>query len=379
MTPALSDVDDFVALGAFAGAQVLVVIFSVIKANAYSERAYLLHAAATMMAVLAVQTLAGSQPIYPQVALLLVMGIAGLQLRDLVSHAGALRQPRRWIVGVSVGLMPATALASVFSPWMLVLGTLVWVGVVGVVLRRAWRQSKPWVWWLVPAMGGLAGAAAVQASRMLAESDAGALPVAGLLTLWAACIYLATGWRGRIFGMTKARVDARNTIDPLTGMAMPMVLIERVHAARNMVQRYGHPSVLLMVHIEHLARLSAEFGPEASEAAVLAAASRVRQVVRDGDVAARLTHSRFVVLAEGLSTAEAAGNVASRLLVAGLKEPIPSVPAEFLHFRIALAPIPVNDVPPKQLLARMGSRLDQALQAPPERRIVTLTSEDLLA
>jgi diguanylate cyclase (GGDEF)-like protein len=378
VTPVFSDVDDLVALGAFAGAQVLVVIFSVIKANAYSERAYLLHAAATMMAVLAVQTLAESQPIYPQVVLLLVMGLAGLQLRDLVSHAGALRQPRRWVVATSLALMPITALASVFSAWVLVLGTVVWVGVVAVVLRRAWRQSKPWVWWLVPGLGGLAAAAAALAWEMLVGGSA-ALAVAGLLTLWAACVYLATGWRGRIFGMTRARVDARNTIDPLTGMAMPMVLTERIHAARNMVQRYGHPSVLLMVHIEHLARLSAEFGPEASEAAVLAAASRVRQVLRDGDVAARLTHSRFVVLAEGLATAEAAGNVASRLLVAGLKEPIPSVPAEFLHFRIVLAPIPVNDVPPKQLLARMGSRMDHALHAPPERRIVTLTSEELLA
>jgi diguanylate cyclase (GGDEF)-like protein len=267
----------------------------------------------------------------------------------------------------------------VFTAWVLVLGATVWIGVIGVVLRRAWRQSKPWVWWLLPGLGSLAAAALLQAWQMLAGSMDVALAVAGLLTAWAACVYLATGWRGRIFGMTRARVDARNTIDPLTGMAMPLVLTERIHAARNMVQRYGHPSVLLMVHIEHLARLSAEFGPEASEAAVLAAASRVRQVLRDGDVAARLTHSRFVVLAEGLATAEAASNVASRLLVAGLKEPIPSVPAEFLHFRIVLAPIPVNDVPPKQLLARMGSRLDQALHQPPERRIVTLTSEDLLA
>ena len=33
-------------------------------------------------------------------------------------------------------------------------------------------------------------------------------------------------------------------------------------AARNMMQRYGHPSVLLLVHIENLNRISGEYGPD---------------------------------------------------------------------------------------------------------------------
>ena len=43
-------------------------------------------------------------------------------------------------------------------------------------------------------------------------------------------------------------------------------VIERVNAARNMMQRYGHPSTLLLVQIENLNRISTEFGPEAAEA-----------------------------------------------------------------------------------------------------------------
>lgn len=374
----LADVDELVALGAFAGAQVLVVIFSVIKANAYRERPYMLHAVAAMLGVLTVQTLAGAHPLFPQCVLLIAMAVAGLQMRELMSHAGALRQLRRWIVASSL-LLPVLAVIAAWHEWVLLVGVVVWTSVVSVMLHRAWRQSKPWIWWMLPGMGGLAAAGLTLGGYLLSRDGAPALPVAALLALWTACVYLATGWRGRISGVTRARIDARNTVDPLTGLSMPIVLTERIHAARLMMRRYGHPSVLLLVYIENLGKLSAEYGPEAAESAVLAAAIRVRQCLREGDVAARLTHSRFAVLAEGMSPAEGASNVASRLLVAGLKEPLPQLPAEFLNFRIVLSAVPEADVPAKALLQKLGSRLEHELHTPSERRIVTLTNEEVNA
>ncbi len=178
------------------------------------------------------------------------------------------------------------------------------------------------------------------------------MTVAALLAVWSACTYLATGWRGRILGETRARVQGRNTVDPLTGLATPLVLAERVHAARHLTRRYGHPSVLMVVHIENLPAIAQEFGLETAEAAVLAAASRVRDaLLRDGDVAARLAHARFGVLAEGVATGQAASTVAGRILVSGLKEPLAVAPAEYLRFRIALGPVPVDEITPKVLLA----------------------------
>jgi GGDEF domain-containing protein len=373
------EADGLVALGAFAGAQVLVVIFSVVKANAYRERGYLLHAAATLLAVVMVQTLAGAHPMFPQSALLLVMAFSGLHLHDLLSHAGALRQLRRWLVGLCLVVMPLMALAAAFQPPAVIAGVAAWSIVVWLVLQRAWRQSKPWIWWLLPGMLALTAAGVLLGWDTLSAQSAAALHVAGLVALWTALVYFASDWRGRIFTATRARIDARNTVDPLTGLAMPMVLTERIHAARTMILRYGHPSVLLLVHIEQLGRISAEYGPEAGEAAVLASANRVRQSLRDGDVAARLTHSRIAVLAEGLAAPEGASVVASRILVAGLREPLPSMPAEFLHFRIVLASIPPEDIPPKQLVQRLSARMDQELKAPTERRIITLGNEDLVA
>jgi GGDEF domain-containing protein len=205
-----------------------------------------------------------------------------------------------------------------------------------------------------------------------------AVLMGALLTAWSICTYLATGWRGRIFGETRARIQARNTIDPLTGLATPLVLAERVLAARHLTRRYGHPSVLMVVNVDNLGAIATEFGPEAAESAVLAAASRVRDcLMRDGDVAARLAHARIGVLAEGVASTQAAATVAGRILVAGLKEPLPSVKAEFLHFRIVLAAVPASDVSPKVLLQRLNARMDQEVQGGAERRIITMTPEEL--
>ena len=367
-------------LGTFIGAQVLVVFLCVVKAGVYGERPLLLHAATTVMAVFAEQALVGEQRVLPYPIFLFVLALAGLQLLDLLNHAGALRRARRWLLGTSAIALPVLAIGSYFELRLMPIGMGLWATVVMLVLYRAWRQCQPWAWWLVPGIGALV-ASSFAIVWDAASSDPGAtLLVAGLLTAWSASIYIATGWRGRIFGETRARINARNTVDPLTGLATPLVLGERIHAARNLMRRYGHPSVLMLVQIENLARLAEEFGPEASETAVLAAASRVREsLVREGDVAVRMTHARFAVLAEGAGTGEAANTVATRILVAGLKEPVPGIAAEFLRFRIVMAGVPIEDVPPKLLLHRMGARLDQELKGASERRIVTLTREELIA
>lgn len=375
-----SEPDELVALGAFAGAQVLVVCLSVVIANAYRERALLIHAAAVMAGVLSLQLQVGGQPALAQGAALLVLALAGLQLRELVSHAGALRQPRRWLVGLNLFGLPLLALAAPASGWYLLApGLAAWTAVTAVVMLRAWPQSQPWAGWLGAGLLALAGAAGSLAWHGAGRGAAQILPGAALLTLWSATVYLATVWRSRIFSETRVRLDARNTVDPLTGLSTPLVLAERVHAARSLMKRYGHPSVLLLVHIDNLQRVAAEYGPEAAESAVLVAANRVRQAMGDGDVAARLSHSRIAVLAEGASVPEGTANLASRILVAGLKEPLPMAPGEFLQFRIVLSAVPVADLAPRALLQRLGARMDEQLLAPSERRIHVLAADEMPA
>src|SRR6185369_2673902 len=220
MTPAPAGPEELVALGVCAGVQVLVVCFSVIFANDYRERAMLLLGAATMMGVLAVQTLVGGHPFLAEAAVLLVLAVDGMQLRDLVSHAGALRQPRRWLVAVSVAVLPALALAGYLGRWHLLLPALaIWMSAVVVIMIRAWPQSQPWARWLVPGQLALAAGAGWLGWRSLDAEPDPALPLSALLSLWSVALFLANSWRSRIFSETRVRIDARTTIDPLTGLS----------------------------------------------------------------------------------------------------------------------------------------------------------------
>ncbi|HSI54322.1 MAG: diguanylate cyclase [Ramlibacter sp.] len=375
-----ADPDLLVALGACAGSQVLVVCLCVFIANAYRERALLLHGASTITGVLAVQMLVGGHAFLAQAAMLAVLAIDAMQLLEVVSHAGALRAPRRWLVGISLGVLPLLAVVTALAQWhLLLVGLGAWAGVAGVIMFRAWPQSQPWVRWLLVGQAALALGSGWLGWRSLDAEPDPALPLAALLTVWSSLVFIATAWRGRIFSETRVRIDARNTTDPLTGLPMPMIFYDRVRSVRNLITRYGHPSAVMLVHIENLPRLAAEFGPEVAESAVLVAANRIRQALRDGDIAARLSHSRIGVLAEGMSLAEGSANIASRILVAGLKEPLPTAPTEFLHFRVVLTSVPVNDMAPKALLQRLATVMDDHLKTTDERRILAIPSEELLA
>ena len=367
-------------LGAFVGAQLILVFFCVIKANAYRERALLLHGAATLMAVLVVLVQIGDHALLPPAVLLLVPALAGLQLMELTIHGGRIGGLRRWLLAVSGLALPLLAAGAIYSEWSMVAGIALWTFVVVLLLLRVWRRSRPWIWWLVPGVAALVAASLVLAVDAPPYTIGDALLLSALLTAWSACTYLATGWRGRIFSETRARMKARTTVDPLTGLATPMVLEQRIVAASHMLRRYGHPSVMMLVHLENLPTLVQEFGPETAESALLAAASRVRDaLLRDGDVAARVGHARIGVLAEGAAAGEAAATVATRILVAGLKEPLAEARAEYLRFRIVLAAVPAADIGPVELLQRLHARMDQELRLGSERRIVTLGLEEWTA
>ncbi len=95
-----------------------------------------------------------------------------------------------------------------------------------------------------------------------------------------------------VVNVASIRVHARGTVDPLTGLATPLVFHQRVHAVRNLIRRHGRPSVLLLGDVENLA-------------------------------------------------------------------------------------VPVSDVPAQRLLQRMAARLNAELEKASERRIVTITADDL--
>lgn len=375
---------DLLLLAGYAGALCLVAFFSLLIASAYRERSLYLHALAVLLGVVSlsadvVAMPRGASRWLPEAALLLVLALAALALRELVNHAGAMRGFRQALVGVGV-VLPLVAVAGAVGGWSLLLpGTAAFATVALLVLLRAWPQSQPWVWWLAASLLGLLLAAVGIGAGQLGILPASSRLLGAALTLWAAGTYLAVVWRSRLFAETRVRVDARKATDALTGLSTPLIFEDRIAAARAILRRYGHPSVLLLVEIENLGALTREFGPELAESAVLAAAQRIRQSLGEADVAARISHRRIAVLAEGVSVAQGAATLGTRILVAGLKEPLPQAPAEFLQFRMVVAALPLDGLSAKSLLSRLGQLLDVQMRTLGDRRIVAVSSEELQA
>lgn len=384
MPLALATTLDMLLLAGFAGALVLVAFFSLLIAQAYRERALALHALTAGLGLAVLYALVRPLPRglgswVPEAAMLTLLGVACLVLRELVNHAGAMRRLRQVLLALSLAL-PVMAVAGAAGGWSLLLpGAAAFGAAMLLVLLRVWPQSQPWAWWLGAALLALVLAAVNLGGHALGLMAVAPAHLAAALTLWAAGTYLAAVWRSRMFAETRVRVDARKVTDPLTGLSTPLIFADRIEAARAILRRYGHPSVLLLVEIENLNALVREFGPEVAESAVLTAAGRIRQALGEADVAARISHRRIAVLAEGVSLAEGAAKVGTRILVAALKEPLPQAKAEFLQLRMVVTAVPRDGLSAKALLARLAVLLDEQLRAPTDRRIVSVTAEELQA
>jgi diguanylate cyclase (GGDEF)-like protein len=308
--------------------------------------------------------------------LLGVMGFSAMHVQGLTTHVGSLRPFRRWMSATSMLLAGLALLATVVrNPLLLVLGAFILCSLDAAVLPRAWPQSKPWALWVIAGQGALLVASLVTGLSGLPKDNQ--LLLAALLAFWSTAIYLASVWRSRVFGERRWKQAAERHEDPLTGLATALVLGQRVQLARSLMRRHGHPSSLLLVHVDELPRIASELGAQRVEAATLEAGLRLRSALGRADVAARVSQNRFAILAEGSSTEEAAANLASRILVAGMKEPLHSVEGLYLHFRILVAELPTDDASVPALLQCLAQRLDDEVVRGRDRRIHTLPMDEV--
>lgn len=361
-----------IAWGACLGALAIVICFSVSVASAYRDRGLLMHAAASLLSVWAIHESTRPQGALACAAALAALTAAGVQLHQMVVHAAALRTPRKWLLLACAASAVLAAAAPWTGAWALPCGALGLALAGSMVVRRAWKQCLPWIGTASAGYVAFLGACALVTWQAGSGQPPHVLAVAGLLAFWSAALYMASVWRHRLLNDTRLRLEARKTVDPLTGLATPMVLQERLRAARSFARRFGNPSVLLLIHIENLAQIAQEFGLDTAEAALVEAAGRIRSTVEDSAVAARLARQRVAVLAEGHSPAQAVESLAGRLLVAGLSQPLVAAPAEFLRFRIVLAMIPTDDLGLGTILQRLNQRMDAELAQASSRRVVAL-------
>jgi diguanylate cyclase (GGDEF)-like protein len=133
-----------------------------------------------------------------------------------------------------------------------------------------------------------------------------------------------------------SRVRSLQTVDPLTGLHSPGVLVGRLRQALSVAMRQQQPFAILMVNLVNLGTLQHEHGRETGERALVMAAARIRAVARPTDTVARAGDSQFALLMDGPVSSVLANDIATKILASGLRPSDELPDAEPLRFHIAI-------------------------------------------
>ena len=338
-------------LGVAAGVLGLVLLLSLIVANAYKEptllflAGYLFCAAAVVWAASRLQL---AQSFIE--SLLLLWGtvtIAGLQIWVLKKRKNNFRNkfPMVCLVLVSLALTIFNAIydAQPDSPnGFGALTVIAWAGVVaicvGYLTFQSWDAAGPWKWWML--LGQFAGL--VVSTFFLAQihkSWQPYWPVVLMLLVQAPPIYLSLVWRSRLLNELRLRSASAGVTDPLTGLATTPVLIERL---MRVMARAPQPKLakshnaLFLIEVQNWRGVLAELGADFNEKLLLESAMRLRRTVGDNDLVVRIAGGRFAVVAQELADKDDITALATRLVVSGLRIDSALLPGVELKFRVVV-------------------------------------------
>lgn len=133
-----------------------------------------------------------------------------------------------------------------------------------------------------------------------------------------------------------ARTTALRDTDPLTGLYGAKVLVSKLRKSLATGERYQLPFALLVINLANLAGLQKQHGRETADRAMVMAASCIQGIAHATDTLTRVGDAQFALLMEGPVDADAANDVATKILASGLRPSRQLPDAEPLVFHIAV-------------------------------------------
>ncbi len=142
---------------------------------------------------------------------------------------------------------------------------------------------------------------------------------------------------------TRARARALAVTDPLTGLTSQRRLLTQLQTLLNRASA-ARPFALMVVELANHGALARELGREGGDRALVLAASRLRRVVRDADVVARVGAQHFAVLMPSPCSLDEANAMATHVVAQGLRESEVLSPGTSLRFHVTLGLLPMADL-----------------------------------
>lgn len=164
--------------------------------------------------------------------------------------------------------------------------------------------------------------------------------------------------------INRARLVRSGLTDFLTGWHNRRYLNARLKEELSRAQRHGTTLACLVIDLDHFKQINDKYGHLAGDAALREAAHRVDMQIRASDAAARFGGDEFVVLAPGITAAQAQA-LAERIREAVCAMPVQVAPgAEVtlaVSIGVAVASVSRQEVDLKAAAERLLSAADAAL------------------
>lgn len=381
------------ALGAYLGVMVLVVVLSAAHAVLWRDPIHLyygIHVILIGAGMLSLTGMAGeylwpNSPWWNDIASAVLpaagLGWLGLLVRELVAERG--RRMLSWLLLGQAGVSLVFVLAflrfgrePVFVSHNLhaLLSFTLFLGVAGwYAIRRP--QVGLWV------LAGLAVLAIGMVFPVLRNLGLQLSPFAtqyGLqigAALEVPLLLAGLYFRGRERRDNKVRMDALARTDPLTGVGSHRVLLDQLEHLLDRHRRDPQSGAVLRVRVGNLDALSHEYGREAAEAAMVRAAECVT-LEAQGDTVAREHGGDLVLLLDSRITREQATAAARNIIARGLKFSGRLPPGVTLALQVAGVCAPLPNGNGQLLLGMLGQVLQDIARDPSGRALRIVKSTD---
>jgi len=350
-------------LGAYFGLAALITLVSLANAIGYRDRNFVAYA--VYVATLAVGQLAylgvGAQHVWESwlhwnaISTFLLPGVSAAAAlwfaRTVTEPARFSKILDRLVWGLIVALLASVAIdtalqtRSTFAAMMLL--TLSTVGVVAVLIGLVWvRGNDPYIRLIALGFLPVLVMALFPLARSLNLIPASMLTRYGL-SMGAAMempiLFYALSLRGNRRRESQVRASALSSNDVLTGLAHTRTLVQRLDSALARARNLKHACALVAVKVSNLDAIAAEHGRDTADAALVVAASLLRNAITDIDLAARVGDQDFALLLEGPTTTENAMSRAQQVVAAGLRSSDALPAGTTLKFFVAVALLPDKD------------------------------------
>ena len=349
-------------LGAYAGFLVMVVLLSTFNCWSWRDPIHLYYAVHALLIGLSIMSLTGlggawlwpAAPWWNDKAPLLLpaaaLAWAGLFARELVAERGTRVMSWLLLAHVAVTVIMMAAFVIIGRQHLFLAPTVYFLpGLALLLWVLTWytlRRPSVGLWIMAGVVALVAGSLFplmhnlgwIPASFVTYQGTQLGAAVEIPLTL------IGLFFRSRERRVNRARLEQMATTDPLTGLANHRVLERHLGQLLRRARRDPSLGAVYRVHVANLGDITAEYGREAAEAALMRAAECVAKEAREGDLVAREPGSDIVLVLAG-HLAEAAAIATGRDIIArGLKYSVRLPPGVTLKLRVAAAaPLPPSD------------------------------------